>query len=102
MEKTDMVLKNILTKIKENTGILLGISMLGAILALFAESYALAFLLVFPILFFLVNAYLASKSDIPKYISTSDKQKKRETNEPQNYSSYRAELFASARKKQKK
>jgi hypothetical protein len=76
--------------------------MLGAIGALFAENYALAFLLVFPILFFLVNAYLASKASAPTYTTGKWKEKRQESNEPQNYTSYRAELFNSVRNKKKK
>ena len=101
----DMTMKNLLTKIKENKrGLLIGSAVVGVI-ALIADEYSLAFLFIFPILFFGVNDYLATKADIPKYTTMSSKRKTQDTdesNEPQNYSSYRAELFNSIRNRKKK
>lgn len=98
-------MKNLLTKIKEHKKLLLiGSALLGVIL-LFVGEYGLAFIFIFPIVFFGVNAYLEARADIPKYTPMSSKRKKQDTdesNEPQNYSSYRAELFNSVRNRKKK
>ena len=98
-------MKNLLTKIKDNKkGLLIG-SVLVGVIALIVGEYSLAFLFIFPIAFFGVNDYLASKADIPKYTPMSAKHKEQDTeesNEPQNYSSYRAELFNSVRNRKKK
>lgn len=98
-------MKKLLTKIKENKrGLLIGSALVGITAAVCGE-YGPAFFFIFPILFFGVNDYLASKADIPKYTPETRKHKAPsgdELNEPQNYSSYRAELFNSVRNKKKK
>ena len=98
-------MKNILTKIKENKrALLIGSALVGVTMAVCGE-YVPAFFFIFPILFFGVNDYLASKADIPKYTPVTRKHKAPdadELNEPQNYNSYRAELFNSVRNKKKK
>jgi len=103
--KTDIVMKNLLTKIKENKrGLLIGSALVGITAGVFGE-YGLAFIFIFPIIFFGVNAYLEARADIPKYKPMPSKRKKQdidESNEPQNYSSYRAELFNSVRNRKKK
>ena len=101
----DMNMKNLLTKIKDNKkGLLIG-SAIAGVIALIAGEYSLGFLFIFPIVFFGVNAYLEARADIPKYTPMSSKRKTQDTdesNEPQNYSSYRAELFNSVRNRKKK
>ena len=96
-------MKNFLIKIKEHKKLLLiGSVLTGIVAAIFGE-YSIAFLFIFPLLFFGVNDYLASNADIPKYTPmTSKKKDTEETNEQQNYSSYRAELFNSIRNRKKK
>ena len=98
-------MKNLLTKIKDNKRALLIGSFIFGVFMIFMDEYGLASLFIFPILFFGVNEYLASKADIPKYVPMSDKRKSQDTgdeNEQQNYSSYRAELFNSIRNRKKK
>ena len=100
-----MVMKRILEKIQKHKKLLLGASAIASVIALFVGEYGLAFFFIFPILFFGTNAYLASKADFPKYTPVASKRKRRdskESNEPQNYSSYRAELFNSVRNRKKK
>ena len=101
----DMVMKRILEKIQKNKKeILIGSGLVGGTAAVCGE-YGLAFIFIFPIVFFGVNAYLEARADIPKYTPMSSKRKKQDTdesNEPQNYSSYRAELFNSVRNRKKK
>lgn len=89
---------------KHKRPLLIGSALFGVFM-IFMNEYGLASLFIFPILFFGVNDYLASKADIPKYTPMSSKRKKQDTaeaNEPQNYSSYRAELFNSVRNRKKK
>ena len=98
----DMVMKKLLTKIEEHKQLLLGVSTGTGLILLFLGEYALAFLLVFPLVFFSVNSYLSNKANIPKYKPSVSKDQKQDYTGPQDYSSYRAELFNSARNKKKK
>jgi hypothetical protein len=96
-------MKKLLTTIEEHKKLLSGVSLGVGILLGFLGAYGLAFLCIFPVLFFSVNSYLTSKADIPTYKPTSNAKKdKKEYNGPQDYSSYRAELFNSIRNKKKK
>lgn len=100
-----MTMKNLLTKINDNKRALLIGSAVFGVFMIFMNEYGLAFLFIFPILFFGVNDYLATKADIPKYVPMSRKHKKEDmedNTEQQNYSSYRAELFNSIRNRKKK
>jgi len=96
-------MKKLLKKIEEHRKLLIGISVGIGILLGFLGEYGLAFLCIFPLLFFSVNSYLADKADIPTYKPVLNKKtKEEEYDNPQDYSSYRAELFNSVRKKKKK
>jgi len=107
VQRTKMVMdmKKIIETIQRYKKLLLGTSTLLGVILFFTNQYSLAFLFIFPILFFGVNDYLATKADIPKYVPMSRKHKKEDmedNNEQQNYSSYRAELFNSVRNRKKK
>ena len=95
-------MKNILEKIEEHKKLLIGVSVGVGILLGFLGEYGLAFLCIFPLLFFSVNSYLATKADIPTYKPATSKKRKRNYSDQQDYSSYRAELFNSVRNKKKK